>query len=108
MSICAVVTEGDHTLAVLETTRRTIGPALPITAVLFLLYALAGPYLPWPLRHRGFSLELVLDQMYLTTDAIFGIPLDVSATYVILFVIFQMVMKRNSPQRMKIPFPGCG
>jgi len=82
------------TLVVLETTRRAIGPALPITAIAFLLYALAGPYLPGPLRHRGFSLELVLDQMYLTTDAIFGIPLDVSATYVILFVIFGAFLER--------------
>jgi TRAP transporter 4TM/12TM fusion protein len=92
------------TLVVLETTRRTIGPALPITALVFLLYALAGPYLPGPLRHRGFSLELVLDQMYLTTDAIFGIPLDVSATYVILFVIFGAFLERSGTGKLFMDF----
>ena len=92
------------TLLVIEATRRTIGPALPITAVVFLLYALAGPYLPGPLRHRGFPLELVLDQMYLTTDAIFGIPLDVSATYVILFVIFGAFLERSGTGKLFMDF----
>ncbi len=92
------------TLLVVEATRRIIGPALPITALVFLLYALAGPYLPGPLRHRGFSLELVLDQMYLTTDAIFGIPLDVSATYVILFVIFGAFLERSGTGKLFMDF----
>ncbi len=92
------------TLVVLEATRRTIGPALPITALVFLVYALGGPYLPGPLRHRGFSLELVLDQMYLTTDGIFGIPLDVSATYVILFVIFGAFLEQSGAGKLFMDF----
>jgi TRAP transporter 4TM/12TM fusion protein len=83
------------TLLTLEAARRTIGPALPITAVLFLAYALLGPYLPLPLRHRGFSLGLTIDQLYLTTDGIFGIPLAVSATYVILFVLFGAFLEKS-------------
>jgi TRAP transporter 4TM/12TM fusion protein len=83
------------TLLVLEAARRTIGPALPITALVFLAYALLGPYLPPPLRHRGFSLELVIDQLFLTTDGIFGIPLAVSATYVILFVLFGAFLEKS-------------
>jgi len=83
------------TLLVLEAARRTIGPALPITALVFLAYALLGPYLPPPLRHRGFSLGLVIDQLYLTTDGIFGIPTAVSATYVILFVLFGAFLEKS-------------
>jgi TRAP transporter 4TM/12TM fusion protein len=75
-------------LLVLEGARRTTGWVLPITALVFLAYAFVGPWLPGLLRHPGFSLELVLDQLYLTTEGIFGIPLAVSATYVIVFVIF--------------------
>jgi TRAP transporter 4TM/12TM fusion protein len=75
-------------LVVLEAARRTTGWVLPLTAVVFLGYAFAGPYLPGLLRTPSFSVELVLDQLYLTTEGIFGIPLAVSATYVIVFVIF--------------------
>jgi TRAP transporter 4TM/12TM fusion protein len=83
------------TLLALEAARRTIGPALPITAILFLGYALLGPYLPPPFRHRGVSLGLTIDQLYLTTDGIFGIPLAVSATYVILFVLFGAFLEKS-------------
>ncbi len=76
------------TLLLLEACRRTIGWALPITASAFLLYALFGQHLPGLVRHTGIPLEMIVDQLYLTTEGIFGIPLGVSATYVILFVIF--------------------
>src|SRR5574341_293832 len=53
-------------LLVLEATRRTIGASLPIVAVCFIAYGLAGPWLPGPLRHRGLTLEIVIDQTYFT------------------------------------------
>jgi TRAP transporter 4TM/12TM fusion protein len=80
---------------IFEATRRCIGAALPITAIIFLAYAYAGPYLPGALRHRGFSLETIIDQTYMTTEGIFGIPLAVSATYVILFVIFGAFLEKS-------------
>ena len=92
------------TVMVLEISRRIIGPALPITALAFLAYALLGPYLPPPLRHRGFSLELVIDQLYLTTDGIFGIPLAVSATYVILFVLFGAFLEKSGTGQLFMDF----
>ncbi|MCI0484892.1 MAG: TRAP transporter fused permease subunit, partial [candidate division NC10 bacterium] len=76
------------TLLLLEASRRCIGWALPITAAVFLVYAIFGQHLPGLLRHTGFDLELIVEQLYLTTEGIFGIPLGVSATYVILFVVF--------------------
>jgi TRAP-type uncharacterized transport system fused permease subunit len=75
-------------LLVLEAARRTTGWVLPITALVFLVYPFAGPYLPGLFNTPTFSPGIVLDQLYLTTEGIFGIPLAVSATYVIVFVIF--------------------
>jgi TRAP transporter 4TM/12TM fusion protein len=83
------------TLILLEASRRVIGWALPITAAVFLLYALFGNHLPGLLRHTGFPVETIVDQLYLTTEGIFGIPLGVSATYVILFVIFGAFLEES-------------
>lgn len=73
---------------VLDITRRTLGWAMPIIAIGFLAYAFLGPYLPGVLYHRGYDLQRVLNQMYLTTEGIYGIPLGVSANYILLFILF--------------------
>jgi TRAP transporter 4TM/12TM fusion protein len=83
------------TLTLLEGARRSIGLAMPITAVVFIAYAYAGPYLPGLLHHAGSSSETIIDQLYMTTEGIFGIPLGVSATYVILFVIFGAFLEKS-------------
>ena len=83
------------TLLLLEASRRVIGWALPITAACFLLYGLFGQFLPGLLRHTGFQVETIIDQLYLTTEGIFGIPIGVSATYVILFVIFGAFLEES-------------
>ena len=70
------------TLIVLEATRRVIGLALPITAIVFLLYGLFIARL---------EPERMIDQLYMTTEGIFGIPLSVSAAYVLIFVLFGIV-----------------
>ena len=82
-------------LLVLEATRRTIGAALPIVAIVFLLYGFAGPWLFGWLYHRGLSLELTVDQTYFTTEGIFGVPMSVAATYVILFIIFGTFLEKS-------------
>ena len=79
----------------LEAARRSIGLAMPFTAVFFIIYAYAGPYLPGILRHAGSDTEAIIDQLYMTTEGIFGIPLGVSATYVILFVIFGTFLEKS-------------
>ena len=91
-------------LILLEASRRVIGWALPITAACFLLYAIFGKYLPGLVRHTGFPLETVIDQLYLTTEGIFGIPLGVSATYVILFVIFGAFLEESGTGQFFMDF----
>ncbi|MGE0715658.1 MAG: TRAP transporter permease [Alphaproteobacteria bacterium] len=76
------------TVLVIDATRRVLGWALPILAILALGYAFLGPDLPGIFAHRGFSLERVSATLYLTTSGIGGTPLQVSATYVAIFVIF--------------------
>jgi TRAP transporter 4TM/12TM fusion protein len=82
-------------LLVLEATRRTIGAALPIVAIAFLLYGFTGPWMFGWLYHRGLSLELTIDQTYFTTEGIFGVPMTVASTYVILFIIFGSFLERS-------------
>ena len=82
-------------LTLLEAARRSIGMAMPMTAIVFILYAYGGPYMPGILHHAGIGTESIIDQLYMTTEGIFGIPLGVSATYVILFVIFGAFLERS-------------
>ena len=82
-------------LLVLEATRRAVGLALPITASAFLLYALTMGNQDW---------LILIDQLYLTTEGIFGIPLGVSATYVILFIIFGALVERTGTGKLFIDF----
>ena len=80
---------------VLEATRRVCGKALPIIAMVFLLYALFGHHLPGLLAHRGYSLQRLFTQQYLTMEGIFGTPLGVSATYVFVFVLFGAFLQKS-------------
>jgi TRAP transporter 4TM/12TM fusion protein len=91
-------------IMVLEGSRRCIGPALPITALVFLIYALVGNHLPGLFKHSGFSVETVLDQLYLTTEGIFGTSLYVSATYVVLFVIFGAFLEKSGTGQLFMDF----
>ena len=90
---------GIAVLLVLEATRRTVGWILPATAILFLLYAWLGPQfdavgLPL-LAHRGYPLDRLVGTLFMTLEGIFGVPLDVAATYIILFTIYGAVLERS-------------
>ena len=76
------------TLLVLEATRRTAGMALPIVAIVFVLYGFLGPYMPGILNHPGIPLNQFIGMNYLFSEGIFGVPLGVSATFIIIFIIF--------------------
>ncbi|MBU2055340.1 MAG: TRAP transporter permease [Proteobacteria bacterium] len=80
---------------VLEATRRHAGLALPIISCVFLLYVFVGPYMPGILAHRGYSLERIVGQMFLTMEGIYGTALGVSATYVIMFVLFGAFLEQS-------------
>jgi TRAP transporter 4TM/12TM fusion protein len=79
---------------VLEATRRTVGWVLPAVCVAFLLYAYYGGYLPadWAIGHKGYGIARIVEQLYMTTEGLYGVPLDVAATYIVLFTIYGAVL----------------
>jgi TRAP transporter 4TM/12TM fusion protein len=82
---------------VLEATRRTVGWILPAAAAAFVAYAFYGPLLDRIgldlLAHRGYDLDRVVGSLYMTLEGIYGVPLDVAATYIILFTIYGAVLQ---------------
>ena len=90
-------------VVILEATRRTSGWILPATALAFLAYAMFGPLfdrLGMPLiAHRGYSTERIIGTLYMTLEGIFGVPLDVTATYIILFTIYGAVLEYSGAGR---------
>ena len=85
---------------VFEASRRLLGPSLPILCGLFLAYALFGHLLPAPLDHRGFDLAQVVDQMFLGTEGIYGVPTYVSSSFIFLFILFGAFLERAGMIRL--------
>jgi TRAP transporter 4TM/12TM fusion protein len=81
-------------LALLESTRRSMGWPLPVIAIVFLGYALAGPYFPGLLKHAGSSWSQLISHQYLTSQGIYGVAVGVVATYVFHFVLFGVLATR--------------
>ncbi|MFC2065934.1 TRAP transporter permease [Chloroflexota bacterium] len=81
-------------IAVLEATRRTIGPVLPIVGVLSILYALFGHNLPGIFKHVYVDFSFVMYYLGVTTDGIWGMPIYVVSTVVVLFLIFAALLRQ--------------
>ncbi len=82
-------------VTLLEATRRISNPVLPCLAVLALLYCYFGRSLPAMIAHRGFSVQRIVNHMYLGTEGIFGTPLEVSSTFVFMFILFGSVLEKT-------------
>jgi TRAP transporter 4TM/12TM fusion protein len=86
-------------LLVLEATRRTTGWVLPVTAALFILYAYLGPLFDLvglsEIAHRGYYPDRLVGTLYMTLDGIFGVPLEVAATYIVLFSVYGAVLEHS-------------
>ncbi|MSU89118.1 TRAP transporter fused permease subunit [Rhodobacteraceae bacterium 2CG4] len=82
-------------LLVLEATRRMLGPVLPLTAIAFLAY---GFFFTSTLP------SVILEQLMMTTEGIFGIPIAVSATYMVLFIIFGSLVERMGVGQLFMDF----
>jgi TRAP transporter 4TM/12TM fusion protein len=81
-------------LIVLEATRRVLGWALPLTAMAFLAYAMS----------THVTLPMLMEQVYLSTEGIFGSTLGVSASYVMLFVVFGAFMEKSGTGQLFMDF----
>jgi TRAP-type uncharacterized transport system fused permease subunit len=61
-------------ILLLEATRRVSNPILPCIAIFFLLYCYFGRSFPAMFAHRGFSIQRIINHMYMGTEGVFGIP----------------------------------
>ena len=94
-SSAEMVAGGILILLVLEACRRAVGPQLLILAIVALLYAWLGKYIPGVFAHRGQSVKRIIYQMYLGGGGIFGLPIAVSSTYLIIFVILGAILEKS-------------
>ena len=80
-------------VVLLEASRRALGLAISLIAVVFIGYAYAGPFLPGLLRHGGYGTGRIVSQLYLGQEGIYGIPLGVAATFVFIFILFGALLE---------------
>ena len=91
-------------LLVLEAARRTTGWIMPAIVIAFVIYAFIGPELPSPWTHRGYDIDRIVGHMYMTLEGIFGVPIDVSSTFIILFTIWGAFLEASGAGKFFIDF----
>src|SRR6476661_5444425 len=91
-------------ILLLEATRRTTGWIVPFVALAFIAYAMAGPYLPPPWTHRGYDVSQLVGHLFITLEGIFGIPVDVSSSLIILFTIYGAFLQHSGAGKFFIDF----
>ena len=79
----------------LEMARRVVGKTLPILAVVFILYAYSGSYLPGILGHYGFSTKMIVENIAVTMGGIYGIVTNTYATYIFPFIVFASFLQAS-------------
>ncbi|MFI6318692.1 TRAP transporter permease [Nonomuraea sp. NPDC050556] len=92
------------TALLLEAVRRTVGWIFSAICVGFLIYAYFGTYLPigWSISHPGFDLSQIVSQLYTGTEGFFGVPMQVAASYIILFTIYGAVLDYSGASKFFI------
>jgi len=86
-------------IMVLEAGRRVAGKVLPSLSIIFLLYCYFGRYMPFMFMHRGYSINRIIQHMYLTQEGIFGVALGVSSTFVFMFILFGAFLGKSGGAR---------
>src|SRR6476469_4936943 len=91
-------------ILLLEATRRTTGWIVPVVALAFVAYSYFGPYLPQPWTHRGFDIGQLVGHLFITLEGIFGVPVDVSSSLIILFTIYGSFLQHSGAGKFFIDF----
>jgi len=96
-----VVMGGILLVLILEACRRATGWALPVVCLLFLAYSYYGGYLPasWAIAHLGVDFDQIINGLYNNQSGFYGVPLDVAATYIVLFTIYGGVLELSGAGR---------
>ncbi|MBB4969496.1 TRAP transporter permease [Saccharothrix violaceirubra] len=84
-------------LLILEAARRTTGWVLPVVCVAFIAFAYYGGYLPpsWAISHAGVDFAQIVNGFFNDATGFYGTPLDVAATYIVLFTIYGAVLNAS-------------
>jgi len=77
---------------IIVATWREVGPVLPTLAILFILYAYVGHYIPGRLGTSPLSFDALVSKLCINMEGVYGILLSVSAVKVYLFMIFAVWM----------------
>ncbi|MBW4715653.1 TRAP transporter permease [Saccharothrix obliqua] len=82
---------------VLEACRRTTGWVLPVVCGAFVAFAYYGGYLPpsWAIAHAGVDFAQIINGFYNDASGFYGTPLDVAATYIVLFTIYGAILNAS-------------
>ena len=86
-------------LMVLVATQRVVGTPLVVVASVALAYAYWGTELPGFLGHSGYSVDRILSSSFLGTEGVFGTPIQISSTFIFLFMIFAAMLQRSGMER---------
>ena len=94
----------------LEATRRAVGWPMSLLALLFIAYAMLGPWMPEVLQHKGASLNRLLSHLWLTTEGVYGIALGVSTGAIFVYVLFGTLLDRagGGNYMMQVSFAALG
>jgi len=84
---------------VLEATRRTVGWIVPAIIVFVLAYGYLGPIFPPPFDHASYAWPRLVGHNVLSTSGVFGVPLDVAATYIVLFTLYGAVLEYSGASK---------
>jgi TRAP transporter 4TM/12TM fusion protein len=79
-------------LLLLEISRRIVDNTFTLVVLGFLIYMYFGNYFPDIISHKSYDLDRIVGHMYMTLEGIFGVPLSVSASFVMLFVVYGTFM----------------
>ena len=79
-------------ILLLEISRRIVDNTFTLVVLGFLLYMYFGDYFPAIISHKSYDLDRIVGHMYMTLEGIFGVPLSVSASFVMLFVVYGTFM----------------
>ncbi|MHC3438062.1 TRAP transporter permease [Natrialbaceae archaeon A-gly3] len=71
-----------------------VSKLITVIAILGLVYSYYGEYMPGILEHRGLSLERVITMNTLEMEGLLGTLLQISATWVVIFLLLAGLMEK--------------
>jgi TRAP transporter 4TM/12TM fusion protein len=93
-------------VSVWEMARRATGWPLAILTAVFILYGYLGSYMPGLFYHRGYSWDRIFSFLF-SLEGILGLPIQASAHYIFLFVLFGAFVDASGAGRFFVDFSRC-